>query len=72
LLETAATAFFAKIVRSEKNNFDAETLNLVMYFTPKNLCTICKLVKIDNDEAWKILYQQSSGSLNDNTYQLNI
>jgi len=33
----------------------------VFALSPKNLYIICKFVKIDHAEAWKISYQQSSG-----------
>jgi len=36
-------------------------LDLVLYFIAQNLCIICKFIKIDHTEAWKMSYQQTSG-----------
>jgi len=36
-------------------------LDLVLYFIAQNLCIICKFIKIDHAEAWKMSYQQTSG-----------
>jgi len=48
----------------------AVLLEMIQLFTlsPQNLCIICKFVKIDHAEAWKMSYQQSSGAENDTTY----
>jgi len=42
----------------------------VFTLSPQNLFIICKFVKIDHAEAWKMSYQQSSGAENDTTHGL--